>query len=814
MAKRPHIKLNTAVQQERAARMYFNYGFGDDGKEQPLDPNYMPMAETFRTSLIRLENDVQTRRVERNDALALPAHIEYIQIQFQDQFDIAKYYQSWYNEFGLAGVNFSHFNRVGLFAVTDRDRFKTFLEDINNFVLKESGENENVRYRGKIRFIRDFKLLTTQGILNYQEECQLMNFKLIDFPAGSHEAGMIFRHLQEYLTDRGYEFRLSDKTSLLEVFDAPEGMIEEIARNFDIIQSVTSSLSSVVRPSKFNIVERGYGFEIINSEENLPIIGILDTGISTSTPLDSIILHDERFNLTKSSPFVDNAYDGLGHGTSVGALAALGRRPYAVNYAGGIQADAKLLSMKILDTNSGYLSAIDIIGMLKHAKSEYPGIRLFVLTTCYSVHKATNEDFSPYAFELDKFAFENDCLIFICTANNHLAANQPGYSLNYFNQEETNLSSPADSMNNVVVGAAADNLGTGAFVGISHGREFPTLFSRKCHIDLEFYRDTDRITTKINPHLFRPDVIESGGDYEQGEGFIGTNHAALMELLSANPAYGFYRDVGTSFSAPLVANIAAQVLNSYPTLRTQTLKALIVNSASLDRIVFDKPFLKLRNKTAGHGIIDADKCVGSDDNAITFIVEDEIRPGEMKIIPLNFPAYLTQDDLGKRQGILQLTATLCFSFEPVQNNHLSYCPLQLAFAFFRNNTGENILKSENEQKGGVKTKWKMGWSQDNRWKSSPVPASNTQKIRVPISVNDLQNEGSTLKLAVHCLTTTQLLNPDQYQKPHQFSMAITIEENLPTARQTGRLYEELIAVNECENIIHVEGEAEAEGTTK
>jgi len=450
--------------------------------------------------------------------------------------------------------------------------------------------------------------------------------------------------------------------------------------------------------------------------------------------------------------------------------------------------------MKILDANSGEISMSNVLILLQKAKDKYPQLKLFVLTTCYSVYKLTNEDYSAYAYELDKFANKNNCLIFICTANNNGAADQSSYNLNYFSQDITNICSPAESMNNIVVGAAADNLNDGAFMGISNDREFPTLYTRKSHLDL-----TNLFAiNKQNKNLFRPDVIESGGDYEQYGNFIGTGDRATMELLSANPAFGYYRDAGTSFSTPLVANIAAQIQKKYPTLRVQTIKALIINAASLDAIPFPKPLIKLQNRTVGHGIVDPVKSTSSSDNSITFVVEDEIKPEEMKVIPLNFPIYLTEEDLGKESGLLKLSATLCFSFDPVLNNHLGYCPIQMAFAIFRNHTGDQIMQKESD----LKSKLKNGWSQNNRWKSKPVPASNTQKIEFSLSVKDLQDENSTFKLAVHCLINPQLLSDNKYKTNHPFSMAITIEENLPEARQTDKLYSEMIAINEVENIIH------------
>ena len=184
--------------------------------------------------------------------------------------------------------------------------------------------------------------------------------------------------------------------------------------------------------------------------------------------------------------------------------------------------------------------------------------------------------------------------------------------------------------------------------------------------------------------------------------------------------------------------------------------------------------------------------LNSSDNEITFVIEDEIKPGEMKIIPLNFPAYLTAGNLGKRIGLLKCTATLCFSFEPVMNNQLGYCPLQMAFSIFRNHSGAQILEKEDD----IKSKLKSSWSQNNRWKQKPIPASNTQKISFSISEKDLKDESLTFKLAVHCLLNSQLLgDTKKYEVNHPFSMAISLEENLREAKKTGKLYSEMCAIN-------------------
>ena len=106
-----------------------------------------------------------------------------------------------------------------------------------------------------------------------------------------------------------------------------------------------------------------------------------------------------------------------------------------------------------------------------------------------------------------------------------------------------------------------------------------------------------------------------------------------MEVLSADSAVGFYKVIGTSFSTPLTANTAAQIQKKYPTIRAQTIKVLIINGASLKNIQFDNDVKNLQSKMAGHGLVNPFGSLNSSDNEITFVIEDEIMPGKMKVFP-------------------------------------------------------------------------------------------------------------------------------------------------------------------------------------
>ena len=155
-----------------------------------------------------------------------------------------------------------------------------------------------------------------------------------------------------------------------------------------------------------------------------------------------------------------------------------------------------------------------------------------------------------------------------------------------------------------------------------------------------------------------------------------------MAVLSARPELGYILETGTSLSAPLTANLAAKILHEYPNINAQTVKALIINGASLNNIQFPKQISHLLNVTAGNGFVDVENSLFSNENKATLILEDIISDTDLKIYPVNFPTYLLKDDLGRKKGLVKVTATLCFSFEPLLNNQLSYNPIHMAFSFF------------------------------------------------------------------------------------------------------------------------------------
>ncbi|PWN64353.1 S8 family peptidase [Chryseobacterium oncorhynchi] len=813
MTKKSHLKFLNDQQRPEVKEFKYNYGF-DSNREEELDntpKNYYNLAISFRADLAKYRDDVDLKYQERDFSLEIPHDIDYILFTFQDQFVIDKYFRDYYNNFGLEAAAFYDFGKKGLFAVIDEDKFADFVRQISLFIKSELDKRFDLEYNNYVKYISHFQLLRTKDILKFQLDQigDVVYLSLIDLPLDENIKQTIVESLLDYLNKNKVEYEFDYENNRIELHNPSGEQIQKIIQNFDIIESVTCSAFTTIRPGKFNTVQRQFAFNIENAHEDLPIVGIIDTGISFDSALNPLIIEDTTFSL-EGNPLIDEAgRNRLGHGTAVAGLVALGKYNHRNNFEGKVIADAKVLSIKISDTGAGYISEVNLLKMLYDVKAKYPNIRFFTLTTCYGKFLQNNESFSDYTFALDKFSYETDSLIFISTGNNHNCIDEnTQYDLNYFNREDTNLSTPADSLNNITVGAAADNLNEGAFLGIATTREFPTLYTRKGHIDLS----TIYNSKKTNKNYFKPDVIDSGGDM----GYFDENALDWMDepaltLLSARKEIGVMQEVGTSFATPLVANLAVRILKNYPTLSNESIKALIINGASLKLIPFPDGVVNLHKRVVGNGIVNEIKSLYSDENTATLILEDAIGNDKIRVYPINFPKYLLEDDFGKVKKRFKITATLCFKFLPIKNNQLSYNPIHMAFSIFKNHSAEDIMKADDKDIGFTsKLRTSLPWSENGRYVSKPLPYSNTQKIELNATVDDLVNEENTFKLAIHTKISKQIVGglPDDYPTEFPFSIVFTIEENVKNP--TEKLYDHIQLVNKLEAIQNIDIESTLE----
>lgn len=794
MAQKPHLLFRNPLLGTETFR--YKGRFSGEEEEEEQQPNYDFLSQEYGASLRQFNTERNERVNSRDTNIAVPGHILYIDIEFFGWFD-GKSFEAYYlRNFGLSAVKYYQHNRHALFSIVDNTRFAAFIEQIELFI--QTNDHARATYDRRIRYIKSFRLLSTPLLMqDYSPDRVITTLNLVeDLQGGQRLVNAIEESLIAYLRSRNLQFSIETTNNTIEMRGVNQAEVERIVRNFDIVHSVNSNSYGVIRPSALNTPLREYPFTVTNPGKTSPIVGIIDTGVSPQTPLSTILVNT---NNDYGANGADPRVDAVDHGTAVAALASLGTR-LSRNVTGSLTADARILSIKILEASPGGVTLSEVERLIRKSRAEV-GTEIYVLTINFTAPIKNDSAVSHYAYLLDKLTYELDILIFICTANNNpdggLTNNHVQNYPNWFLEEFSNLCTPSESMNNLSVGAIGDNLEPERASAITIG-SLPSIYTRKYHLLAENMFQTNR-------HLNKPDVVFCGGNYENDRYAPTPEGDSAMRVLSASRMNFFARLIGTSYSAPLLANFALQIRAKYPTLRIQTIKALIVNSAS--PIVFSDAFASFTNSqkraVVGSGRPDLNKCITSDDNEVTLILEDSIQPGDMKSYILRIPPYLRE--LGKNIGLLEVTATLCFKFNPVQNNHLAYCPVHISFGFFRNVAlrGNGNFVNKN---GDIAFKNNLGWSQDGYFKSKMF--SNCQKERFTISRDELVAEDNTFKIAInsklHGILPPAIAN--SFNQIYDFSIVIRLKEQLPERKLTGNLYEELRAIN----TLVVVGEAEAE----
>ena len=487
------------------------------------------------------------------------------------------------------------------------------------------------------------------------------------------------------------------------------------------------------------------------------------------------------------------------------------------------KAHARIAVLKTLHNDGDSLNVPRLLSEIKDANQTY-GIRLFNMSVNIGSAKKYNQPASDFAYELDKLAYELDILIVISVGNfnaddlrelvnggqlYHPSHDYPVffYDLDstslYHSCWHTNLKEPAESLNNISVGALAGNLEDRDVTDISPLAELPAYYTRKFHYDItQDLNGTPQSTRQHSRHLNKPDLVIDGGDIHREE--------AGIEILSAPTAatgHYFGRTAGTSIAAPLVTNYAARLLHAYPELRMQSIKALLINNAQLpagkDPHIFRNFKINLYKKLVGFGKPSTSNLITTDDNTVTFVIEDTIAIDEVKVIPLNVPSLM------KRGGDkFHVAMTLCYSFQPVHNNQLSYLPLQIVFGAFAS-TDADTIATHNVDTFRIKSG--VSWSEDF-FGVEKRQFSNTQKLEFNLNAKNVADIGDQIGLAVRCTMKKEIPEADKRRienSEHRFSIAITITE-IPEIKASGTLFADLTAINTIKAITEAEGTADIE----
>ncbi len=408
-------------------------------------------------------------------------------------------------------------------------------------------------------------------------------------------------------------------------------------------------------------------------------VTILDTGIARSHPLIQPVLADsDRY---AALPGWDLG-DLHGHGTAMAGVATYGDLRPVLEGAGPVLIGHRLESSKVLPdgiANPHHLLGDRTMKAVNAAEVEPDRVRTFALAT------TTNED-SPHSgaptswsTEIDQLAagvsgiVRQKRLMVISAGNIPLQHSGVNNYLSFCDHIDGEVFSPSQAWNAITVGAMTEKNGVG-------GVTFETTLAPVGDL-----APVSRTASWTATWPIKPDIVMEGGNWFAERAIQTPNtHPDLMLVTTSNnyPQRSFTDFADTSAAVALASRDLAILRGNYPNLWPETIRALYVGSARWTEQMWShvpiadrarKGALGILFKRYGYGKPDLDRALASAANAVTLIVQDEIRPyenvnssrrmHEMRLIELPWPTEVLRE-LGNTTVTLRISLSTFIAPNP------------------------------------------------------------------------------------------------------------------------------------------------------
>ena len=409
---------------------------------------------------------------------------------------------------------------------------------------------------------------------------------------------------------------------------------------------------------------------------------LLDTGVNNGHPLLSPILSSSDCHAVISGWGV---FDGCpkGHGTCMAGIAAYGDLVQCLMSLGPVEVRHCLESVKIIPNTPqqpqkrepelwGYMTAQ---GISRAEISAPERKRIHCLATTAENSSAPGYPTS-WSAALDQISSDVDSddrfrrLIIVSAGNcdGWRRGNYPSV------QCMESIQDPAQSWNALTVGAytALDQI---------RGKTYQGYTPTAPRGGLSPYTTTSCLWDEKCPN--KPDVVMEGGNTGQdSESFISeVDDLSPLSTSSNTQVSHFVPFMMTSAATAQAAQFAAQVQTSYPDLWPETIRGLMVHSATwpknleqqfVGRKATKKDYGKLL-RIAGYGVPDLGRALYSASNSLTLISQSKIQPffkkenGGCCIKDMNFHALPWPSDALKSlpdSAKVEMRVTLSYFIEP------------------------------------------------------------------------------------------------------------------------------------------------------
>jgi hypothetical protein len=429
--------------------------------------------------------------------------------------------------------------------------------------------------------------------------------------------------------------------------------LKDLIRNYAYVFEITESEQVQIEEPATDFAFQAV--TIITPDENSPVICVIDSGIQEKHVfLEPAILANYSKNYVPGEETTaDHVQDG-GHGTKVAGSILFGN---SIPENGVYQPPCFLVNARILDSNNELSDQLFPAELMEEIANDFDGIRIFNMSVATAGPCRLNH-MSTWAAKLDSLIHQRKLLFILAAGNLNISSGtpeRPGVREQleagrkyprYLLEPSCRIANPAQSLLSLTVGSVCN---------ADFEDQDRKSFGTKGHISA---------FSRIGPGLWgciKPDVVEYGGDllYEKN-GYLVTQDDVVSVKVIKTGANGTGYAVGTSFAAPKVAHIVAQLAKRFPSKSTLLYKALVVQSARLPEHALHQPNRNTM-RAFGFGIPDLHRAIENTQYRMTFTAEGVVSAHQANLYSINVPAELTR--AGGNYDIL-LEVTLAYTAEP------------------------------------------------------------------------------------------------------------------------------------------------------
>jgi hypothetical protein len=399
----------------------------------------------------------------------------------------------------------------------------------------------------------------------------------------------------------------------------------------------TAYLELTARDQRDFVIEAAE--RLVPPNDDAPAVCLLDTGVNRSHPLIEPALAAQDWQAVDPA-WLASDHDRDQHGTGMTGISLYRSLTEVFTSTGPIQLRHRLESVKLLPPPP-QANAPEVYGSVTQeavAKAEIasPNRNRAV---CMAI--TTNDDRdhgfpSSWSAAVDQMCAgvldENPKLMFISTGNYDAVLQDAGYIYPDWNCSHGGVQDPSQAWNAMTVGAYTDlvNITDPTFAGWNPIATAGDLAPTSRTSNNWSYDDQKGWPVK-------PDIVMEGGNYIQN----GPNRDACADLslltTIVHPTGRLLTNMRDTSAATAAGARAAAILWSYyPRLWPETVRALLVHSASWTPAMMarfqgaSKAVVQQRMRCYGYGVPNLHRAIYSAENAATLLFEGELQPFERK----------------------------------------------------------------------------------------------------------------------------------------------------------------------------------------